>query len=106
MWKFNEKEKLLILGALLFFIFLIKIMPSIFDDKKPSSQISNSNQISTIQNKEIENVSSSSSSKSNIHSDLNSCASLRSRFQSCVSRSYRGLECFPGTDIVLPPRCR
>ena len=42
----------------------------------------------------------------NIHSDLNSCESLRARFQSCVSRSYRGLECFPGTDIVLPERCR
>jgi len=42
----------------------------------------------------------------NIHSDLNSCESLKSRFQSCVSRSYRGLECFPGTDIVLPKRCR
>lgn len=42
----------------------------------------------------------------NIHSNLNSCESLRSRFQSCVSRSYRGLECFPGTDIVLPKKCK
>ncbi len=47
-----------------------------------------------------------SSSSSNVHSDLNSCESLRSRFKSCVSRSSRGLECFPGTDIVLPERCR
>lgn len=44
--------------------------------------------------------------QTNIHSDLNSCESLRSRFQSCVSRSYRGLKCFPGTDIILPNRCK
>ena len=60
-----------------------------------------------IETKEKKSTSNhTNQSSSNIHSDLNSCESLKSRFQSCVNRSYRGLECFPGTDIVLPERCR
>ena len=56
--------------------------------------------------KQINNTNSFHTNTRNIHSDLNSCESLKTRFQSCVSRSYRGLECFPGTDIVLPERCK
>ena len=33
------------------------------------------------------------------------CYSLAYKFASCVARSYKGLECKAGTDIVMPPRC-
>ena len=33
------------------------------------------------------------------------CYSLAYKFGSCVARSYKGLVCKLGTDIIMPPRC-
>lgn len=35
-----------------------------------------------------------------------SCYDLGYKFGSCIARSYQGLQCKPGTDFVMPSRCR
>lgn len=35
-----------------------------------------------------------------------SCYDLGYKYGSCVMRSYKGLTCISGTDIVIPLRCR
>lgn len=104
--KFVKRKKLvdkivsIIMGVFMVYFIIVNIIFSLYYDKSTSlTDIGHINKLNI-------NTEMAHEKQRNIHSNLNSCESLKSRFQSCVSRSYRGLECFPGTDIVLPERCK
>jgi len=99
-----DKIVSIIVGGVMSFLIIIQIIKFFGMNNYKSRSLTNTSFIKT--NETNIHTTIDYKKQTNIHSDLNSCESLKSRFQSCVSRSYRGLECFPGTDIVLPKRCR